>query len=128
MVHQLTEKDFNDFISQREFAVIHFDAPWDVGYRPPMQLIMNKASEDFPEVNFAEVDVDRDGDLARDLPVMNVPTVAYYRYGELVAALIGQQQNIEQRLCRLMRGQTIGYNDGTGVARLRPLNSCLRWF
>jgi hypothetical protein len=38
--------------------------------------------------------------------------VAYYRNGELVTALIGGYKNLRARLERVLRGETIGYDDG----------------
>jgi thioredoxin-like negative regulator of GroEL len=64
------------------------------------------------QVNFGEVDCDRDRELAKSIPVLNVPTVAYYRDGGLIVALIGAQQNIRARLERVLRGEPIGYKDG----------------
>jgi len=128
MVHQLTEKDFTDFISQREFAVVHFDSEWDVGCRPPMQWVMSKASEEFPDVNFGEMDPDQNIELAKSIGVNNIPTVAYYRRGHVVAALPGATQNVPERLRRIMRGGSIGKNDDTGVApSIRAADSPFRW-
>ena len=47
------------------------------------------------------------------LPLGNVPTVAYFRDGRLVAALIGSNQDVTARTQRVLRGEPIGYNDGT---------------
>lgn len=63
-------------------------------------------------VNFAEVDVDSSMELAKSLGLLNVPSVAYYRDGQLVAMLIGSRQNVRRRLERVIRGEAIGYKDG----------------
>ena len=42
--------------------------------------------------------------------------VAYYLDGKLVAALIGTGQNVLGRLERVLRGEPIGYKDGTTAA------------
>ena len=60
-------------------------------------------------VNFGEVDCDNDPELAKSIPILNVPSVAYYRQGKLVGALIGASQNVQLVLERLLRGDPIRY-------------------
>jgi len=55
-------------------------------------------------VNSGEVDSDRDPELAKSIPILNVPQVAYYRDGKLVGALIGAGQNVRVHLERVLRG------------------------
>ena len=45
-------------------------------------------------VNFGEVDCDNDPELAKSIPILNVPSVAYYWDGKLVGTLIGANQNV----------------------------------
>ena len=114
MMRQLTTDDFASFIADHPVAVIHFDVPWDVGYRPGMRLEMKETSEVFSNgLDFAEVDCDAQHEIARAVPILNVPTVAYYRDGILVAALIGANQNVRARVERVLRNEPIGPEDGT---------------
>jgi thioredoxin-like negative regulator of GroEL len=93
--------------------VVHFDAAWDVSHRPIVRQKLRDAEQCLGEsVNFGEVDCDENADLAASIPVTSVPLVAYYRNGRLVAALVGQKQNVQLRLERLLRGESIGYKDG----------------
>lgn len=113
-MRQLTYDEYAAFIAAKSVAVIHYDADWDVGYRSGVRSRMLEATEAFGEyVNFAEVDIDAERELAKALPILNVPTVAYYVEGRLAAALIGADQNIKERVARLLRGEEIGYIDGT---------------
>jgi thioredoxin-like negative regulator of GroEL len=58
-------------------------------------------------VNCGEVDCDSDPELAKSIPILNVPSVAYYRDGKLVGALIGAGQNVRLHLERVLGGDTI---------------------
>lgn len=58
-------------------------------------------------VNFGEVDCDSDPELAKSIPILNVPAVAYYQGGKLVGAVIGPGQNVQLRLKRLLHGDLI---------------------
>jgi hypothetical protein len=68
------------------------------------------------QANLAEIACDANVELAKSIPVLNVPLVTYYRHGKLVAALIGADQNVLARTVRVLRGEKIGYRDGTTTA------------
>jgi thioredoxin-like negative regulator of GroEL len=111
----LTSADFQYFIKAKKAAVVHFDAEWDVAYRPVLRRRMLEAEEALADqVNFGEVDCDTNLDLAESIPIQNVPSVVYYRNGELIAVLVGAEQNLHARVGRVLRGESIGYKDGLG--------------
>jgi hypothetical protein len=113
MVQKLSRDSYEDFVRQKRGAAVHFDADWDVGYRPIARRRMGEASDVLGEqVNFGEVDWDREVELVMSLRVITVPTVAYYLDGDLVGVLPGARQNVLGRLERLLRGQQIGRDDG----------------
>ena len=118
----LTSTNFQSFVEAKQAAAVHFDAEWDFAYRPVLQRRMLEAEKLLADrVNFGEVDCDRNLDLAKSIPIPNVPLVAYYRNGELVAALIGAEQNVRARIERVLRGESIGYEDGFGpVPQTKP--------
>jgi thioredoxin-like negative regulator of GroEL len=110
---QVASAEFQSFLDEKPFAVVHFDAAWDSG-REVTRRRMREAEQEFgARVTFAEVDCDKEIELAKSIPVMNVPMVAYYRNSVLVAALIGADQKVRARVERLLQGAPIGYRDGT---------------
>jgi hypothetical protein len=112
-MRQLTSTEFASFIAAKPAAAIHFDAEWDIAYRPIVRKRMLDAEKELSDrANFGEVDVDRQKELAKSVRLLNVPAVGYYRDGQLVALLIGARQNVCHRLERVMRGEAIGYKDG----------------
>jgi thioredoxin-like negative regulator of GroEL len=111
----LTGTDFQSFIEAKKAAVVPLDAEWDVAYRPVLRRRILEAEEVLADqVNFGEVDCDTNLDLAESIPIPNVPSVVYYRNGELIAALVGAEQNVRARVERVLRGESIGYKDGLG--------------
>jgi thioredoxin-like negative regulator of GroEL len=111
-MRRLTSAEFQSFIEAKAVA-IHFDAEWDVAYRPLLRQKMLEAEKELGDrVNFGEVDVDRYMELTKSVRLPNVPTVGYYRDGQLVALLTGCRQNVRGRLERVMRGEAIGHKDG----------------
>jgi thioredoxin-like negative regulator of GroEL len=113
-MRQLTSAEFESFIAAKPGAAIHFDADWDVAYRPLIRQRMLDAERELSDrANFGEVDVDRNIELAKSVRLLNVPAVGYYRDGQLVALLVGSRQNVRRQLERVMRGEATGYEDGT---------------
>jgi hypothetical protein len=113
MVQKLNRDNYEDFVRQRRAAAVHFDARWDVGHRLNCRRKMREASDLLgKEVNFGEVDWDREVELVKSLRVITVPTVAYYLHGNLVGVLPGARQNIAGCLERLLLGQQMARDDG----------------
>jgi thioredoxin 1 len=109
----LSEADIESFVAENSVAAIHFDAVWDVSGLASIQPKLEEAESVFGgQVAFGFVDCDTSPELAKAIPILNVPTVAYYRNGKIVAALIGAQQNVLLRLQHLLRGEEVGYKDG----------------
>ena len=110
----LTGTEVEAFIAAKPAAAIHFDAEWDTNYRTIVRRKMEEAEQALGEqVNFGEVDCDLAPELAKSVPVLNVPSVAYYRKGVLIGALVGTEQDVRGGLERILRGEAIG---GEGVA------------
>jgi thioredoxin-like negative regulator of GroEL len=117
-MRQISDADYDPYIGEKSFAVIHFDAEWDRRLRDITRLRMREAEQIYGDLaNFGEVDADQQLKLATSIPILNVPLVAYYRDGKLVAALVGAGQNVRARLERVILRQPIGYHDGTDEAR-----------
>lgn len=75
---------------------------------------MAEAVHEFGDsVSFAEVNSDQESALCAMVGLMNVPSIAYFVDGELVATLIGADQNIRARVLRLLAGKNVAYDDGT---------------
>jgi ABC-type uncharacterized transport system auxiliary subunit len=114
MVRQLSTSDLEAFLAEKTAAAIHIDAAWDVGHRPVTRAKMIEAENVLADrASFGEIDCDRNAEWAKSLPLLGVPAVAYYRDSKLLATLLGTRQNIRARLERVLRGEPIGYKDGT---------------
>jgi len=84
----LTVADIALFLAEKAAAAIHFDANWDARYRAVTRTAMADAEHLLADrANFGEVGCDNYPELAKSIPILNVPSVAYYRDGKLVGAL-----------------------------------------
>src|SRR5580700_11524451 len=110
----LTGTEVEAFIAAKPAAAIHFDAEWDTNYRTIVRRKMEEAEQGLGEqVNFGEVDCDLVPELAKSVPVLNVPSVANYRKGVLIATLVGTEQDVRGGLERILRGEAIGGEGAT---------------
>jgi thioredoxin 1 len=66
--------------------VVHFTAPWCAPCKPVARVLAELAPS-FPEVEFAEVDVDAEPDQG----ILALPTVIVYRDGEVFRRLEGSR-------------------------------------
>jgi len=107
MAEKVTKTNLNDFLSRKPYSVIHFDAGWD-GYRftvtKNIDALIPLLNE---EVSFGYVDVDEEQDLAKEIRLLDVPSVAYYQGAKLIATVIGVKQNIEDNIARMKRGEQL---------------------
>ena len=69
-------------------AVVDFFATW-CGPCKMLAPVIEEAAEDMPEIQFYKVDVDEAPELARSFKVMSVPTLAFFKNGELVKKNVG---------------------------------------
>ncbi|OJW07439.1 MAG: hypothetical protein BGO49_26090 [Planctomycetales bacterium 71-10] len=110
-IHEVSTAEYDSFLRERDYAVILYDAPWDVGPGALIRPLFEEAAAALGgRVNFGAVDVDVFGPEA-GLPVANVPTVGYFKGGRLVAALIGPQ-DVAARTRAMLEGKHLGYRDG----------------
>ena len=106
---KLSSDTYARFTKSSEFAVILFDAAWDVGggkaIRPSLQGIVQTHSN---RVQFAEVDIDEHQDVPASNRLRQVQAIAYYRRGELVGLIGGQAQDISGHVAALLAGERVG--------------------
>ncbi len=81
---KITEDEVEDYIAKYKLAMIDFSATWC----PPCKFL-DKVVEDIKSeyiekgVGFAEIDVDENRTIAKKLNIINVPSIFFYKDGEL---------------------------------------------
>ena len=93
---QLTHETYSDFVASHDFAVVHCWAAWN-GYDHQMRAALADQMPHFPEIAFAEFDVDPTDhhDICRDLNVHGPPFLALYRDGVLVTTRVGLMERAD---------------------------------
>ena len=104
----VTRATLPEFLGRKPYSVIHIDARWDRRYREIVSGRIHSLEAQFQnDISFGYIDCDAEQDYAREIGVVNVPTVAYYKERRLVAAVVGIQQDVAENIKRMRRGDTL---------------------
>jgi thioredoxin 1 len=115
-IRGVSEDEYESFLREKEYAVVLFDAAWDVGPGLAIRPRFERAAREFADrVNFGVIDCDEQVRVAISTAVVNVPTVAYYKGGRLIATLVGGVQDVTARTRAMLDGKRIGHNDGWNI-------------
>src|SRR5262249_22305232 len=95
-----------DFIKSKPVAVIHFWASWN-RYDDEMKARLNQIDATFSDqiaVGYVDIDQEQMWELAKELKVLNLPALAYYKNGEHIETTIGlsTKEQIEANLKNLL--------------------------
>ena len=102
-ITKLTENTFEAFASNARVAVVLFDADWDIAGRATMLHKMRSAHEQHADsVAFGEVDADAEGELARKMGLTQLPTLIYYRNGQVLASVPNATQDVSAELAKIL--------------------------
>ena len=95
---KLSIKEYRTHITDKN-AVVLFDAEWDIGPGGAVRSKIKSVEETFKDsIFFGEVDVDKEQELASSVPILNVPSIAYYKEGVLQKVELGETQDIKQNI------------------------------
>ena len=87
MVKKVDQSQFDE-VRKSKAEVVDFSATW----RGPCQMlapILDELSGEVDSVDFYNVDVDENPDLAREFRIMNIPAVVALKDGQIVGQQIG---------------------------------------
>ncbi len=87
-IKKLTETEFQNYLLESPLLIVDFGADWC----PPckaLEPVLLELQNDFPQIQFTKVDVDKEEKLAAQFGVKSLPTVLFFKDGALVETLIG---------------------------------------
>ncbi len=86
---QVNKVEFEETIKEG-LTLVDFFATW-CGPCKMLSPILDELSEEVKDVKFIKVDVDEEGDLAREYGVMSIPNVFLIKDGQVVDSFLGLQ-------------------------------------
>ena len=93
----LTKDNFDkEVLSAEQLTVVDFWASW-CGPCMMLKPIFEELSGGMPEVKFCKADVDEERDLAIEYGVESIPTLLFFKGGELVDTLVGYRDKASLR-------------------------------
>ena len=84
MALEITDNNFKEILAEGKPVVIDFWAPWCGPCKMVGPIIEELAGEYEGKALIGKCDVDENGDVAAEYGIRNIPTVLFFKNGELV--------------------------------------------
>lgn len=98
MISYITEansENFQDRINQTEKALIYIKASWCGPCKQLSPIIEEVSSEIGAQVTISKLDADENMDFVKNLNVRNIPTILFYKNGEIIERTVGVKSKNE---------------------------------
>lgn len=86
----VNKNNFNQIVNDNDIVVVDIYADW-CGPCKMISPVLEQLSNEIPAVKFIKVDADADQALINNFGVRSIPTILFFKSGELKQTLVGFQ-------------------------------------
>ena len=87
-MNDVQELEFDDIIAGDNVTVIDFSASWCMPCRM-LRPILDRVADKIDDVDFYNLDIDDNEDIAKRYRIFSVPTLVCFRSGKKIDSLVG---------------------------------------
>ena len=104
MALEITDSNYQATLAEGKPVVIDFWAPWCGHCKMVAPIIEELAAEYEGKVLIGKCDVDENGDVAAEFGIRNIPTILFFKGGEIVDKMVGaaSKSKIEEKFKALL--------------------------
>ena len=84
----VTELDFEEIVGSEDLTIIDFSATWCMPCRL-LAPILEEVADTRTDVNFYNLDIDDNEDIAKRYRIFSVPTLLAFKQGKMIDSLVG---------------------------------------
>jgi thioredoxin 1 len=88
----VTDSTFDDFLNSESPLVVDFWAEWCGPCKMIAPIIEELAEEYTGKVNIGKIDVDDNNEISTRFGIRNIPTILFFKNGQLVDKQVGATQ------------------------------------
>ena len=82
------ELQFDEIINSENLTIVDFSATWCMPCRMLMPIV-EKLAEKLDYVNFYNIDIDENEEIAKRYRIFSVPTLMAFKQGKMIDSLVG---------------------------------------
>ena len=103
-INELITVNYEQAIKANKYVIIDFYADW-CGPCKMLSPILDQVSDQYQNINFFKVNVDRESTLARKLNIQSIPTVIFFKDGKPFNIFVGYKntQEIKNLITEFLR-------------------------
>ena len=89
MAKEITDANFQELLAEGKPLVVDFWAPWCGPCKMMLPVVEELAAEYEGKINVGKLNVDENDETCSTYGIMNIPTILFFKNGELVHRSVG---------------------------------------